>query len=116
MSIINWPWWILIAKNDAIKKEYEDLYYRYTDLKNEIKKLESSRNQSNQDLSYIKFQLEELERIPLDNIIKQELIDEHNTLSNSEHIINPGRANEPGISGIRALFIVKDQSLFATIK
>lgn len=85
----------LLANNDEIKKKYVDLYHAFTDLKNEIKKLESSKKQSNQDLDYIKFQLEELERIPLDNIIKQELVAEHGTLSNSENIISLiGRMNQ----------------------
>ena len=76
-----------IADNDKVLNHYQTTYRAYNELKSEIKKLELAKKQNTQDLDFIKFQLEELERIPLDGIIKQELVAEQATLSNSESII-----------------------------
>ncbi len=77
-----------LANNRKEYSDYKDLFHTFSNLKAEIKILESAKKQSTHDLDFIKFQLEELEKIPLDGIIKQELIDEHGTLSNSEKIIS----------------------------
>jgi len=76
-----------LADNGKERTAYLDKYRAYQALLSEIKKLEASQSQSKQDLDYIKYQLEELDKIPLDGIIKSELISEQGTLSNSERII-----------------------------
>ena len=76
-----------LADNAKERTLYLDKYRAYQSLLSEIKKLEASQSQSKQDLDYIKYQLEELDKIPLDGIIKSELISEQGTLSNSERII-----------------------------
>ena len=75
------------AKNQQILRGYKEAYLKYTSIKNEIRKLESALRKSNEDQEYVKFQLEELEKIPLDDLIKSDLANEHTTLSNSENII-----------------------------
>ncbi len=77
-----------LADNRKVHATYLATYRSFSALKAEIKKLESAKKQNTQDLDFIKFQLEELDRIPLDGIIKQELVAEHGTLSNSESIIS----------------------------
>lgn len=77
-----------LADNRKLYKKYLKSFYEFTELKNEIKKLEAAKKQNTQDLDFIKFQLKELEHIPLDGLIKQELIAEQGTLSNSEKIIS----------------------------
>ncbi len=77
-----------LAANHKAHDKYLKTYRSFTGLKAEIKKLEAAKKQNTQDLDFIKFQLEELDRIPLDGIIKQELIAEQGTLSNSESIIS----------------------------
>ena len=77
-----------LADNKKVHAKYLKTYKEYTGLKAEIKKLEAAKKQNTQDLDFIRFQLEELDRIPLDGIIKQELIAEQGTLSNSESIIS----------------------------
>ena len=77
-----------LADNADVREAYHQRYQAYLALIAEIKKLEVSQSQSKQDLDYIKYQLEELDKIPLDGIIKSELISEQGTLSNSERIIS----------------------------
>lgn len=77
----------LVAQNGKEQNAYTKDYLKYTDLLSEIRKLSTTQKQSAQDLEFIKFQLEELDNIPLDNLVKQEIIDEHATLSNSERIL-----------------------------
>ena len=77
-----------LADNGDIRAGYLERYHTHQSLISEIKKLELSQQQSKQDLDYIRYQLEELDKIPLDDIIKSELISEQGTLSNSERIIS----------------------------
>ncbi len=75
------------ANNRNVLNAYKESYSNYTFLKSEIKKLESALKKSAEDQDYVRFQLEELEKILLDDLIKSDLTNEHATLSNSESII-----------------------------
>ena len=78
----------LIADNAKERDNYSQSFQLYSQVKLELRKLEESRKKKIENLDYVKFQLEELERIPLDDLIKQELVDEQSTLENSEKIIS----------------------------
>ena len=75
-----------IANNKEIHQVYSGLYEGYISLKSEIRRLESSQSQSKQDQEFITFQLEELEKIQLDGLKKEEIEGEYSTLSNAEDI------------------------------
>jgi len=75
-----------IADNSKIYNTYRELYDTYVSLKSEIRRLESSQSQSKQDQEFITFQLEELEKIELDGLKKEEIEGEYSTLSNAEEI------------------------------
>ncbi|MFT4566833.1 MAG: DNA repair protein RecN (Recombination protein N) [Saprospiraceae bacterium] len=75
-----------IAENKDLFQKYSLAYEKYVSLKGEIRRLESSQSQSKQDQEFITFQLEELEKIKLDGLKKDDIEGEFNTLSNAEDI------------------------------
>jgi DNA repair protein RecN (Recombination protein N) len=71
------------AQNDALVKEYRDLFKIYKSLLQELQDLKENEARMKQDLDYFTFQLEELKKIGLENIDQTALEDEQSTLSNA---------------------------------
>ena len=76
-----------VAGNSEEREHYKNAFNTYTTLKNEVKQLERFKQKNLTDLEFNKYQLEELEKLELDNIVKSELMSEFNTLENSERIL-----------------------------
>lgn len=75
-----------IADNGDLRKTYRSDYNLLLQLRRELQQLENSKSTASSNLEYAKFQLEELELYPLDEIDKDQLLQEYNTLSNAEEI------------------------------
>ncbi len=69
-------------QQDTYRKQYQI----YTGLKQKLKELKARQSKGKQDQEYLLFQLAELEKIPLDDIDKEALENEYQTLNNSEEI------------------------------
>lgn len=65
---------------------YQKEYDRYIHFKSELKRLYASQSKGQKDQDYLLYQLEELNKIPLDELNKTALEEEYTTLSNSEEI------------------------------
>lgn len=76
-----------VANNAKILTAYQEIFNSYEATKNEIRKLRLSLSRSQEDQEYIRYQLEELEKVDLDLINKQEIESTYQTLSNAEDII-----------------------------
>ena len=71
------------AQNDALLKEYRELFKHYKTLVQELHDLKENEARMKQDLDYYTFQLEELKKIGLENIDQIALEDEQSTLNNA---------------------------------
>jgi DNA repair protein RecN (Recombination protein N) len=71
------------AQNDALLKEYRELFKHYKTLVEELHDLKENEARMKQDLDYFTFQLEELKKIGLENIDQIALEDEQSTLNNA---------------------------------
>jgi len=76
----------IYARTEKLLKAYKKVYLNYTGLKQEIQQLKNRQKKGKVDQDYLLYQLEELGKIPLDNLSKDLLEEEFNTLSSSEDI------------------------------
>lgn len=75
-----------IANNRKLLDIYKADYNQLIQLRSEVQKLEKSKSQSAEDLEFVKYQLEELDRYPLDGLDKKSIEEEYATLTNAEEI------------------------------
>lgn len=76
----------IYSGNKAEKERYQKTYQEFVSLKQELNKLKLRQNKGQEDLEFLLFQLDELNKISLDKIDQNQLEEEYQTLSNSEEI------------------------------
>jgi DNA repair protein RecN (Recombination protein N) len=74
------------ADSTIQQQAYRHVFHEYVHLKKELAQLKTRQSKGQEDLEYLVFQLDELNKIKLDGINQIQIEEEYQTLSNSEEI------------------------------